>query len=214
VAAMEDVLDLYEEEYDPRYPKVCFDEKLVAPEADIRPPEPMKLGQPERVDYEYERLGTANLFFFVEPLTGWRHVEMTEHRTKIDYAHCIHWLVDQVYPHAEYVRIVQDNLNTHTPAALYEAFEPAEARRILQRVEFHYIPKHGSWLNMAEIEISIFARGCLSRRVTSMQDLRQRIATLEAQRNAQHCTISWRFTSNDARDKLHDLYPVVNNNLD
>jgi len=211
---MEDVLDLYEEEDDPRYPKVCFDEKLVAPEADIRPPEPMKLGQPERVDYEYERLGTANLFFFVEPLTGWRHVEMTEHRTKIDYAHCIHWLVDQVYPHAEYVRIVQDNLNTHTPAALYEAFEPAEARRILQRVEFHYTPKHGSWLNMAEIEISIFARGCLSRRVTSMQDLRQRIATLEAQRNAQHCTISWRFTSNDARDKLHDLYPVVNNNLD
>ena len=214
MAAMEDVLDLYEEEDDPRYPKVCFDEKLVAPEADIRPPEPMKLGQPERVDYEYERLGTANLFFFVEPLTGWRHVEMTEHRTKIDYAHCIHWLVDQVYPHAEYVRIVQDNLNTHTPAALYEAFEPAEARRILQRVEFHSTPKHGSWLNMAEIEISIFARGCLSRRVTSMQDLRQRIATLEAQRNAQHCTISWRFTSNDARDKLHDLYPVVNNNLD
>ena len=214
MAAMEDVLDLYEEEDDPRYPKVCFDEKLVAPEADIRPPEPMKLGQPERVDYEYERLGTANLFFFVEPLTGWRHVEMTEHRTKIDYAHCIHWLVDQVYPHAEYVRIVQDNLNTHTPAALYEAFEPAEARRILQRVEFHYTPKHGSWLNMAEIEISIFARGCLSRRVTSMQDLRQRIATLEAQRNAQPCTISWRFTSRDARDKLHDLYPVVNNHLD
>src|SRR5213079_1261565 len=116
----------------------------------------------ERVDYEYERLGTANLFFFVEPLTGWRHVEMTEHRTKIDYAHCIRWLVDAVYPQAEYIRIVQDNLNTHTAAALYEAFEPAEARRILQRVEFHYTPKHGSWLNMAEIEISIFARGCLS----------------------------------------------------
>ena len=141
---MEDVLDLYEEEYDPRYPSVCFDEKLVAPEADVRPPEPMKPGQPERVDYEYERLGTANLFFFVEPLTGWRHVEMTEHRTKIDYAHCIRWLVDAVYPQAEYIRIVQDNLNTHTAAALYEAFEPAEARRILQRVEFHYTPKHGS----------------------------------------------------------------------
>jgi hypothetical protein len=211
---MEDVLDLYEEEYDPRYPTVCFDEKLVAPEADVRPAESMEPGQAERIDYEYERLGTANLFFFVEPLSGWRHVEMTEHRTKIDYAHCIQWLVETVYPHADYVRIVQDNLNTHTAAALYEAFEPAEARRILQRVEFHYTPKHGSWLNMAEIEISIFARGCLSRRVVSMQDLRQRIATLEAQRNALRCTISWRFTSNDARDKLHDLYPVVNNNLD
>ena len=211
---MEDVLDLYEEAYDSRRPKVCFDEKLVAPEADVRPPEPMKPGQPERVDYEYERLGTANLFFFVEPLTGWRHVEMTEHRTKIDYAHCIRWLVDQVYPQADYVRIVQDNLNTHTAAALYEAFPAPEARRILQRVEFHYTPKHGSWLNMAEIEISIFARGCLSRRVESMQVLRQRIATLEAERNAQRCTISWRFTSCDARDKLHDLYPAVNNQLD
>jgi hypothetical protein len=211
---MEDVLDLYEDEYEPRYPTVCFDEKLVAPEADVRPAEPMKPGQPERVDYEYERLGTANLFFFVEPLRGWRHVEMTEHRTKIDYAHCIRWLVDSVYPQAEYVRLVQDNLNTHTAAALYEAFEPAEARRILQRIEFHYTPKHGSWLNMAEIEISIFARGCLSRRVVSMPDLRQRLATLEAERNALRSTISWRFTSHDARDKLHDLYPVVNNILD
>ncbi len=194
---MEDVLDLYEEEYDPHYPTVCFDEKLVAPEADVRPPLPLVPGQSERVDYEYERLGTANLFFFVEPLSGWRHVEMTERRTKIDYAQCIRWLVDVVYPRAEYVRIVQDNLNTHTPVALYEAFEPAEARRILQRVEFHYTPKHGSWLNMAEIEIS-----------------RERITALEAERNALRCTISWRFTSNDARDKLHDLYPVVNNNLD
>ena len=119
-------------------------------------------------------------------------------------------LVDSVYPHAQYIRLVQDNLNTHTPAALYEAFEPAEARRILQRVEFHYTPKHGSWLNMAEIEISIAGRGCLSRRVQYMQDLRLRIATLEAQR----CTISWRFTCNDARDKLRDLYPLVNNNLE
>ena len=211
---MEDVLDLYEEEYDPRYPTVCFDEKLVAPEADVRPAEAMEPGRPELIDYEYERLGTANLFFFVEPLSGWRHVEMTDHHTKIDYAHCIQWLVDEAYPQAEYIRIVQDNLNTHTAAALYEAFSPAEARRILQRVEFHYTPKHGSWLNMAEIEISIFARGCLSRRVVSMQDLQQRIATLEAERNAQRCTISWRFTSNDARDKLHDLYPIVKNNLD
>jgi hypothetical protein len=211
---MEDVLDLYEEEDDPHYPKVCFDEKLVAPEADVRQALPMEPGQPERIDYEYERLGTANLFFFVDPFSGWRHVEMTEHRTKLDYAQCIRWLVDQVYPHAQYVRIVQDNLNTHTAAALYEAFPAPEARRILQRVEFHYTPKHGSWLNMAEIEISIFARGCLSRRVASLQDLRQRIATLEEERNAQRCTISWRFTSQDARVKLHDLYPKVKNNLD
>ncbi len=211
---MEDVLDLYEEEYNPQYPTVCFDEKLVAPEADVRPAEPMEPGQPERVDYEYERLGTANLFSFVEPLRGWRHVEMTDHRTKLDYAQCIRWLVDAVYPHADCIRIVQDNLNTHTPAALYEAFEPAEARRILRRVEFHYTPKHGSWLNMAEIEIALFARGCLSRRVESMPVLRQRMAALESERNAHHCTISWRFTSNDARVKLHDLYPNIKNNLD
>jgi len=211
---MEDVLDLYEEEYDPRYPTVCFDEKLIAPQADVRQALPLEPGRPERVDYEYERLGTANLFFFVEPLSGWRHVEMTDHRTKLDYAHCIQWLVETVYPHAEYLRIVQDNLNTHTAAALYEAFEPAEARRILQRVEFHYTPKHGSWLNMAEIEISIFARGCLSRRVESMSALRTRIATLEKERNAQRCTISWRFTSHDARIKLHDLYPSINHQLD
>jgi DDE superfamily endonuclease len=211
---MEDVLDLYEEDYDPAYPTICFDEKLVAPEANVRLPEPGGPGRPERIDYEYERLGTANLFFFVEPLSGWRHVEMTERRTKIDYAHAIGWLVDSVYPHAEYIRIVQDNLNTHTAASLYEAFEPAEARRILQRVEFHFTPKHGSWLNMAEIEIAIFARGCLSRRVESMQVLRERIAALEAERNAHRCTISWRFTARDARVKLHDLYPTVNNNLD
>lgn len=211
---MEDVLDLYEEDYDPAYPTVCFDEKLVAPEADVRPPQPMEPGYPERIDYEYERLGTANLFFFVEPQTGWRHVAMTAHRTKIDYAHCIRWLVDSVYPHAEYIRIVQDNLNTHTAASLYEAFPAAEARRILQRVEFHFTPKHGSWLNMAEIEIAIFARGCLSRRVESLHVLRERIAALEAERNAHRCTISWRFTARDARVKLHDLYPSVNNNLD
>lgn len=211
---MEDVLDLYEEDYDPAYPTVCFDEKLVAPEADVRPPQPMEPGYAERIDYEYERLGTANLFFFVEPLRGWRHVEMTAHRTKIDYAHCIRWLVDAVYPHAAYIRIVQDNLNTHTAASLYEAFPAAEARRILQRVEFHFTPKHGSWLNMAEIEIAIFARGCLSRRVENMQVLRERIAALETERNAHRCTISWRFTTNDARVKLHDLYPTVNNKLD
>jgi hypothetical protein len=139
---------------------------------------------------------------------------MTEHRTKIDDAHCIHWLVDEVYPHASSLRMVQDTLHTHPAAALSEACEPAEARRILRRVEVHSTPTHGRWLNLAEIEISLFARGCLSRRVPRRQDWCQRVATLEAERNAQRCTISWRFSSNDARDTLHDLSPLVKNNLD
>ena len=204
---MEDVLDLYEEEYDPHYPTVCFDEKLVAPEADVRPPEAMVPGRPERVDYEYERLGTANLFFFVEPLRGWRHVEMTEHRTKIDYAHCIQWLVDEVYPHASCIRIVQDNLNTHTAAALYEAFEPAEARRILRRVEFHYTPKHGSWLNMAEIELNVLTRQCLDRRIPDKQTLRRETTAWQHERNSKKANIDWQFTTDDARTKLKNLYP-------
>lgn len=206
---MEDVLDLHEEDYDPRYPVVNFDEKLVTLHADVRTPLPAKPGQPERIDYEYERLGTANLFFMVEPLAGWRHVEVTERRTKLDYAEQIRWLVDRVYPDAEYVRIVQDNLNTHTPAAIYEAFPPAEARRILRRVEFHYTPKHGSWLNMAEIEIGIFQRGCLSRRTDCLGTLRRRINALEIERNRARRTISWQFTCRDARVKLAHLYPDV-----
>src|SRR5438094_9241428 len=167
----------------------------------------MKPGQAERVDYEYERLGTANLFFFVDPARGWRHMEMTEHRTKIDYAHCIRWLVDSVYPQAEYIRIVQDNLNTHTAAALYEAFEPAEARRILQRVEFHYTPKHGSWLNMAEIEISILERNALSRRLPDEAALRRQVLAVETERNTHKRAIAWQFTSREARRKLERLYP-------
>ena len=206
---MEDVLDLHEEEYDPRYPVVNFDEKLVTLHADVRTPLPAKPGQPERIDYEYERLGTANLFFMVEPLAGWRHVEVTERRTKLDYAEQIRWLVDRVYPDAEYIRIVQDNLNTHTPAAIYEAFPPEEARRILRRVEFHYTPKHGSWLNMAEIEIGIFQRGCLSRRIDCVGTLRRRITALEIERNRERRTISWQFTCQDARFKLAHLYPEI-----
>jgi hypothetical protein len=169
---MEDVLDLYEEEYDPQYPTVCLDEKPVVLHADVQPPVPVEPGQPERVDYEYERRGTRNLFVMVEPLAGWRHVEVTAQRTMQDYAQVVRWLVDEVYPHAEYIRLVQDNLNTHTPASLYETFPPAEARRILQRVEFHYTPKHGSWLNMAEIEIAILERNALSRRLPDEAALR------------------------------------------
>src|SRR5579871_1922284 len=204
---------LYEEEYDPQYPTISLDEKLVSPHADVRPPLPAQPGQVERVDYEYERLGTANLFFLVEPAAGWRHVEMTDRRTKLDYAECIRWLVDCAYPKATCIRLVQDNLNTHTPAALYEAFPPAEARRILRRIEFHYTPKHGSWLNMAEIEISIFQRACLSRRMDCMGTLRRRINTLEMKRNAERRTISWQFTSHDARETLHDLYPNPKNKM-
>jgi hypothetical protein len=206
---MEDVLDLYEEEYDPHYPVVNFDEKLVTLHADVRTPLPVEPGQPERIDYEYERLGTANLFFMVEPLAGWRHVEVTERRTKSEYAEQIRWLVDCVYPDSECIRIVQDNLNTHTPAALYEVFPPHEARRILRQVEFHYTPKHGSWLNMAEIEIGIFQRGCLSRRTGCVGTLRRRINALEMERNRVRRTITWQFTCQDARSKLAHMYPEI-----
>jgi len=175
---MEDVLDLYEEEYDPQYPTVCLDEKPVVLHADVQPPVPVEPGHPERVDYEYERRGTRNLFVVVEPLAGWRHIEVTAQRTMQDYAKVVRWLVDEVYPHAKYIRLVQDNLNTHTPASLYETFPPAEARRLLQRLEFHYTPKHGSWLNMAEIEIAILERNALSRRVESEAVLRRQVAAV------------------------------------
>ncbi len=205
---MEDVLDLYEEDYDAQYPTVCLDEKPVVLHADVRPSLPPIPGTPQRIDYEYERRGTRNLFFVVEPLAGWRHVEVTQQRTKQDYAQIVRWLVDEVYPHVEYIRLVQDNLNTHTAAALYEAFPPSEARRILQRIEFHYTPKHGSWLNMAEIEIGIFEQNALSRRLEDEAMLRRHVLALETERNAQHRLISWRFTSRDARTKLEDLYPI------
>jgi len=205
---MEDVLDLYEEAYDPQYPTVCLDEKPVVLHADIQPPVPVAPGRPERVDYEYERRGTRTLFVVVEPLAGWRHVEVTARRTMQDYAQMLRWLVDELYPQAEYIRLVQDNLNTHTPAALYETFPPAEARRILQRLEFHYTPKHGSWLNMAEIEIAILERNALSRRLKSEAALRRQERAVETERNAQRRGIVWQFTSRDARRKLERLYPV------
>ena len=208
VAAMEDVLDLYEEPYDPQYPTVCFDEKPVVLRAEARPGVPAAPGRPERRDYEYVREGTANLFVMTEPLAGWRHGEVTERRTKLDFAEAIRGLVEERYADAEYVRIVLDNLNTHGPAALYEAFPPEQARAIATRVEFHHTPKHASWLNMAEIEISVFERGCLSRPVGDRATLERRVATLEAERNAARCTIHWQFTSRHARTKLADLYPV------
>jgi hypothetical protein len=208
VAAMEDVLDLYAEEYDPRYPTVCLDEKPVVLHAESRPIQPVAPGRPQRRDYEYVRKGTANLFVLVEPLAGWRHIAVTARRTKSDYAEQLRYLADVVYPQADYIRLVQDNLNTHALAALYEAFPPSQARRLASRFEVHYTPKHGSWLNMAEIEISVFQRGCLARPVADLGTLRQRVDALEAARNVARCTIHWQFTSQQARTTLADLYPV------
>jgi hypothetical protein len=206
---MEDVLVSYEQPYDADYPQVCLDEKLVTLHGDVVDPLPVQPGQPERVDYEYERIGTANLFVMVEPLTGFRHVEVTERRTAVDYARRLKWLADVRYPDAQKIRLVQDNLNTHRLANLYRVFPPQEARRLAERFELHYTPNHGSWLNMAEIEIGIFERGCLRRRVPSFEVLRQRVAALEAERNLAHATIDWRFTTTDARAKLARLYPKL-----
>ena len=214
VAAMEDVLALYAMPYDARYPTVCLDEKQVVLHGDVRPGLPLAPGHVECWDYEYERHGTANLFVLVEPLAGWRHVSVTERRTKHDYAEVLRYLVEVRYPEAECICIVQDNLNTHTAVALYEAFPPQRARRILSRLEFHPTPKHASWLNQAEIEISVFERGCLSRPVPDTATLEQQARALEDERNARHATIDWQFTNKQARVKLKKLYPVVKTQLD
>jgi len=206
---MEDVLTTYEQPYDADYPQVCLDEKLVTLHADVVEPLPVQPGHPERVDYEYERLGTANLFVMVERLTGYRHVEVTPRRTAEDYARQLQWLADVRYPDAKKIRLVQDNLNTHRLANLYLIFSPAEARRLSERFELHYTPTHGSWLDMAEIEIGIFEQGCLRKRVASVDELKRRVAALEAERNAAHATIHWRFTTTDARTKLARLYPKL-----
>jgi hypothetical protein len=207
VAAMEDVLDLYEEPYDPSRPKVNFDETSKQLIGETRAPLPAAPGQPARYDYEYERNGTRNLFMFTEPQAGWRHIAVTERRTGLDFAHQMQWLVDVRYPEAEMIGVIMDNLNTHKPASLYEAFIPAEARRLLKKLEFHYTPKHGSWLNMAEIELSILSRQCLDRRISDEATLRREITAYEDTRNAAKATIAWRFTTTDAREKLHRLYP-------
>jgi len=205
---MEDVLDLYALPYDARYPLVCFDECPYQLVSEVRQPLPAQPGQPQRYDYEYKRRGTCNLFMFFAPHEGWRHVEVTDQRTKVDFAHCMQALVDGYFPEAEMIQVVFDNLNTHTPAALYETFPPAEARRILQRLDFHYTPKHGSWLNMAEIELSVLARQCLRRRLPDKATVRQEIGVWEAQRNAAKATVQWQFTTQDARVKLSRLYPA------
>lgn len=203
---MEDVLDLYQEPYDPLRPVVCFDEVPYQFVGETRTPVPAAPGRRKRVDYEYRRCGTANLFVLIEPKRGWRHVDVTERRTNADFANQMREVVDVHYPDAEKIRLVMDNLSTHTGAALYETFEPEEARRIYRKLEFHYTPKHGSWLNMAEIEISVLSRQCLDRRIDSMERLRAEILPWEAERNAAEATVNWRFTVSDARCKLERLY--------
>ena len=206
---MEDILDLYGRPYDPKRPLVCFDEHLVQLISEKRTPLPPTSEYPERYDYEYQRNGTRNLFLFFQPLAGWRHVSVTEHRTKVDFAHGMQYLVDELFPDADKIVLVLDNLNTHGPVALYETFEPAEAKRILDRLEFHYTPKHGSWLNMVEIEIGVLCQQCLDDRIPDEDTLRHEIAAWKAERNAQQATVNWQFTSIDARNKLKRLYPLI-----
>jgi hypothetical protein len=208
VARMEDVLELYAAPYDAARPVVCFDEVPVQLVAEVRPPEPPRPGTPARVDAEYVRQGVVNVFVACEPCVGWRHLRVTAHRCGADFAQQMRWLVDEAYPTATVIRVVLDNLNTHTPEALYTALPPAEARRLLRKLEFHYTPKHGSWLTMAEIELSVVARSCLAhRRIPTAEALSTELAAYEARRNTAAAPIRWQFTAEDARVKLHRLYP-------
>ena len=206
---MEDVLEVYARPYDPKRPVICLDEKSKELHGQIREPLPAAPGKERREDSEYIRNGTANLFLWVEPLSGRRRVRVTERRTAIDFAHELRLLVEQDYPDAERIVLVTDNLNTHHPACLYEAFSPEEARRIAARIEWHYTPEHGSWLNMAELELSVLARQCLNRRIADRQTLIREAAAWQRRRNASRTTIDWQFRTDDARIKLKRLYPVV-----
>ena len=206
---MEDVIATYQLPYDPAYPVVCFDEACKQLFGEVRPPLRPRRGAPARSDYEYERKGVCHQLVLCEPLRGWRHVEVTERRTRRDYARCIRQLLEVYYPKARKVRLVQDNLNTHDGASLYETFAPAEARRLLDRIEFHYTPKHGSWLNMAETEINVMNRQCLDRRLESRTALAEEVAAWEKARNARRARIHWTFTLAVARQKLRKLYPSI-----
>jgi DDE superfamily endonuclease len=211
VWGMEDVLDVYQRPYSSQHPLICMDESSKQQVSETRQPLPAEPGQPERYDYEYERKGVSNLFMLFAPLAGWRHVKVTDRRTKVDWAHCMKDLLTVHFPHADHITIVMDNLNTHHPASLYEAFPPEEAKALLDRCEFHYTPKHGSWLNMAEIEFSALQRQCLDRRIPAQATLQAEVAAWEAQRNAQRVKVHWRFTTKDARIRLERLYPSIKN---
>jgi len=204
---MEDVLQTYMLPYDPRYPVVCFDEACKQLFGEVRRRRPARRGSCAKQDYEYERKGVCHQLLMCEPLRGWRHVQVTARRTRRDYAACVREMVDVYYPQAEKIRLVQDNLNTHDGASLYETFAPEEARRLLDRIEWHYTPKHGSWLNMAETEIGIMNRQCLDRRLDSVAKVATEVAPWESKRNAQQARIHWTFTLAAARQKLRKLYP-------
>jgi DDE superfamily endonuclease len=203
------VLEVYTRPYDPLRPQVCMDEVSKQLLRGTRQSLPMEPGKPKRQDYEYERGGVVNLFLFCEPLQGRRWVDVTERRTKTDWAHQIKELVDVCYPEAEQIVLVMDNLNTHTPASLYEAFEPSEANRLAQKLEIHYTPKHGSWLNMAEIELSVLSRQCLDRRVADFESLQAEVVAWQQRRDETGTKIEWRFSTEDARIKLKRLYPSL-----
>jgi hypothetical protein len=209
VCAMEDVLEVYQRPHDAKRPVVCLDEQSKQLIRETRTPIPARPGQPERVDYEYERNGTANLFMTFEPLAGKRRVKVTDRRTKIDFAHVIRELVDDQYAQAEVIVLVMDNLNTHKLSSLYEAFAPEEARRLIGRLEVHHTPKHGSWLNMAETELSVLSGQCLDRRIGEKRELRSEVAAWELSRNTAKCRVDWQFTTADARVKLKRLYPSI-----
>lgn len=209
VCAMEDVLDLYHEAYNAEFPVVCFDETNKQLMGETREALPMSPGQAVRHDYEYQRCGTRNLFLFFEPLRAWRHVKVTQHRKKTDWAYCMQELVDVWYPGAKRIRVVMDNLNTHKLSVLYDTFEPAEARRLCRKLEIHYTPVHGSWLNMAEIEFSVLTRQCLNRRIPDEDHLAAAAQAWEDSRNARQRTVDWQFTTDDARIKLKKLYPSI-----
>src|SRR4051794_27375529 len=206
---MEDVLEVYHRPYDEDRPLVCLDEASEQLVGEVIEPIPAGPGQPERFDYEYTRHGTADLFMLSMPLPGWRAVHVTERRTALDFAEVVRWLVEEVHEEAEKVVLVMDNLNTHKIASLYEAFPPEQARRIAERLEVHYTPKHGSWLNMAEIELSVLARQCLAQRIETKEDLERHVAAWEEERNERGDQIKWRFTTADARIKLRRLYPTL-----
>jgi DDE superfamily endonuclease len=206
---MEDVLEVYHRPPDPQHPVVCLDETSKQLIGEVRDPLPARPGEVERCDYEYVRNGTVNLFVAVDPLAGWRTVQVTDHRGRTDWAHVVKALLDGRYQAADRVTLVMDNLNTHGPASFYEAFEPAEAKRLSAKLEIHYTPKHGSWLNIAEIELSALQRQCLDRRIADKPTLVQEVAAWEAHRNTAVTKVDWQFSTNDARIKLRKLYPSL-----
>jgi hypothetical protein len=206
---MEDVLETYALPYDPQIPVICMDEQPCQLLDHVIKPIPMKPGKPERVDYEYKREGTCSIFVFTEPHTGWRHIEAVSRRTRVDWAHQVDRVLSEHFPEADKIKLVMDNLNTHTKGSLYQTFPAEKARSLAKRIEIHYTPKHGSWLNIAEIELSALTRQCLDRRIPSIDDLNIQLSAWRTQRNNANKQVDWHFTAEQARDKLKRLYPIL-----